>query len=204
MFDGRESTDAAHTHSPIGGQGLNLGVQDAMNLGWKLAAVIKGQASDVLLDTYHTERHPVAANALQLAKAQTALIKPGTQIQALRDVLAPIISMTEVTLHFASQLSGLGLSYDLGERIHPLLGVRMPHVKCSSAGEYKHISDFQHHGDFILLNFPESDLELPDDLRNKIKIINVESLGSDYVTNFIRVGIKLSNRDYCSIIVRIS
>ncbi|WP_067834953.1 FAD-dependent monooxygenase [Nocardia lijiangensis] len=119
--------DAAHTHSPIGGQGLNLGIQDAVNLGWKLAAVLDHASADSLLDTYHEERHPIAATVLRLTKAQTALIKPGRQNDALRDVIADILTVPEVCLRLSGILSGLDLRYPLGDT-HPLLGRRMPNL----------------------------------------------------------------------------
>ncbi|WP_431953890.1 FAD-dependent monooxygenase [Nocardia lijiangensis] len=122
--------DAAHTHSPIGGQGLNLGIQDAVNLGWKLAAVLDNASPDSLLDTYHEERHPIAATVLRLTKAQTALIKPGRQNDALRDVIADILTVPEVCLRLSGILSGLDLRYPLGDT-HPLLGRRMPNLALS-------------------------------------------------------------------------
>jgi 2-polyprenyl-6-methoxyphenol hydroxylase-like FAD-dependent oxidoreductase len=119
--------DAAHTHSPIGGQGLNLGIQDAVNLGWKLAAVLEGGAPHGLLDSYHQERHPIGATVLQLAKAQTTLIKPGRQNDALRGVIADLLTVPEVCLRLSGILSGLNLRYPLGDS-HPLLGRRMPNL----------------------------------------------------------------------------
>lgn len=117
--------DAAHTHAPIGGQGLNLGIQDAVNLGWKLAAVLGHAAPDSLLDTYHEERHAIAATVLRLTRAQTALIKPGRQNDDLRDVVADILTVPQVCLQLSGILSGLDLRYPLGDT-HPLLGRRMP------------------------------------------------------------------------------
>ncbi|MEV0030230.1 FAD-dependent monooxygenase [Nocardia sp. NPDC050793] len=119
--------DAGHTHSPIGGQGLNLGIQDAVNLGWKLAAVLNGSVSDALLDTYNQERHPIAAAVLQLTKAQTALIKPGAQNDALRAVVADMLAVPETCLRIGGILSGLNLRYPLGDT-HPLVGRRMPNL----------------------------------------------------------------------------
>lgn len=113
--------DAAHTHSPIGGQGLNLGIQDAVNLGWKLAAACRGRAPPPLLDSYHDERHPIASEVLRLAKAQTALIKPGAQIDALRSVVAQTLEVPAVTRELAGFLSGLDLRYPWGQT-HPLVG----------------------------------------------------------------------------------
>jgi 3-(3-hydroxy-phenyl)propionate hydroxylase len=117
--------DAAHVHYPVGGQGLNIGVQDAVNLGWKLAQVINGTSPDSLLDTYHAERHPVAARVLRNTMAQTALLRSDDRIDALRDVISELLSMGEPRKRFAGMMSGLDIHYDLGEG-HPLLGRRMP------------------------------------------------------------------------------
>ncbi len=117
--------DAAHIHSPMGGQGLNLGVQDAVNLGWKLAQVVKGISPDSLLDTYHAERHPIGARVLRTTMAQVALTRVDDRTEALRDSVAELLAMDEPRRRFAAMLSGLDISYDLGEG-HPLLGRRMP------------------------------------------------------------------------------
>jgi len=119
--------DAAHTHTPIGGQGLNVGIQDAVNLGWKLATVLNGDASDALLDTYHHERWPVAAAALKQSMAQTELVKPGPRRAAIRDVFESLLTNPTTVLQLSSELSGLGLRYPLGEG-HPLLGRRLPNL----------------------------------------------------------------------------
>jgi 3-(3-hydroxy-phenyl)propionate hydroxylase len=119
--------DAAHVHYPIGGQGLNLGVQDAVNLGWKLAQVVRGVSDERLLDTYHAERHPVAARVLQNTLAQTALTRSDPQTDALRSTLAELLRMDEPRRRFAAMVSGLDIHYDLGDG-HPLLGRRMPDV----------------------------------------------------------------------------
>ena len=117
--------DAAHVHSPVGGQGLNMGVHDAVNLGWKLAQVVKGISPDSLLDTYHEERHPVAARALRGTMAQVALMRPDDRIEAVRDTVAELLSMDEPRKRFAAWMVGLDIHYDLGAG-HPLLGRRMP------------------------------------------------------------------------------
>jgi 2-polyprenyl-6-methoxyphenol hydroxylase-like FAD-dependent oxidoreductase len=117
--------DAAHVHSPVGGQGLNTGVQDAVNLGWKLAQVVKGISPDGLLDTYHAERHPVGARVLRNTMAQVALMRVDDRIEALRDTVSELLSMDEPRKRFAAVMSGLEIHYDLGEG-HPLLGRRMP------------------------------------------------------------------------------
>jgi 2-polyprenyl-6-methoxyphenol hydroxylase-like FAD-dependent oxidoreductase len=124
--------DAAHVHSPIGGQGLNTGVQDAVNLGWKLAQVVNDTSPESLLDTYHAERHPVAARVLQTTMAQTALTRANPRTDALRDTVAELMSMDEPRKRLAGMLSGLDIHYDLGEG-HPLLGRRMPDLELVTA-----------------------------------------------------------------------
>jgi len=117
--------DAAHVHPPQGGQGLNTGVQDAVNLGWKLAQVVEGRSPDSLLDTYHAERHPVGARVLHNTSAQVALGRPDERHQALRDTMTELLGMDEPRRRIAAELCALDVHYDLGEG-HPLLGRRMP------------------------------------------------------------------------------
>lgn len=117
--------DAAHVHPPLGGQGLNLGVQDAVNLGWKLAQVVAGLTSGALLDTYHAERHPVAARVLRNTMAQVALRRTDTRSRALRGMFAELLQVDEARRRLAAEMSGLDVRYDLGAG-HPLLGRRMP------------------------------------------------------------------------------
>lgn len=117
--------DAAHVHPPMGGQGLNLGVQDAVNLGWKLAQVVQGVSADTLLDTYHHERHPVAARVLQNTMAQVALRRTDTRTTALAARVADWLALHEPRVHLAAEISGLDVHYALGDG-HPLLGRRMP------------------------------------------------------------------------------
>ena len=118
--------DSAHVHYPAGGQGLNIGVQDAVNLGWKLAQVVKGTSPESLLDTYHAERHPIAARVLQNTMAQVALMRPGDdRAKALRETVSDLLQMDEPRKRFAAEMSGLGIHYDLGDG-HPLLGRRVP------------------------------------------------------------------------------
>jgi 3-(3-hydroxy-phenyl)propionate hydroxylase len=124
--------DAAHVHSPIGGQGLNTGVQDAVNLGWKLAQVVNGSSPEILLDTYHAERHPVGARVLQTTMAQTALTLANPRTDALRDTIAELLGMDEPRKRVAGMLCGLDIHYDLGEG-HPLLGRRMPDLDLVTA-----------------------------------------------------------------------
>ncbi|HVW92700.1 MAG TPA: FAD-dependent monooxygenase [Devosia sp.] len=117
--------DAAHIHYPAGGQGLNIGVHDAVNLGWKLAQVVKGTAPEGLLDSYHADRHPADARVLQATMAAGMLQRPGARIKAVRSAMADLLGIDEARKRFAGMLSGLDLRYDLGEG-HPLLGRRMP------------------------------------------------------------------------------
>ncbi|HEX3368022.1 MAG TPA: FAD-dependent monooxygenase, partial [Candidatus Cybelea sp.] len=120
--------DAAHVHPPDGGQGLNTGVQDAVNLGWKLAQVIKRTSPESLLETYHAERHPVGARATRHAMASMPLRSGDARAAALRDIISELLIMEEPRKHVAGMLSGLDIRYDLGEG-HPLLGRRMPDLE---------------------------------------------------------------------------
>jgi 2-polyprenyl-6-methoxyphenol hydroxylase-like FAD-dependent oxidoreductase len=147
--------DAAHVHSPAGGQGLNTGVQDAVNLGWKLAQVVKRTSPDSLLDTYHAERHPVAARVLRNTMAQTALIRPAdARLEALRETVAELLSMDEPRKRFAAMLSGLDIHYDLGEG-HPLLGRRMPDLDLVTTDGPLRVFTLLHDARPVLLNLGE-------------------------------------------------
>jgi len=146
--------DAAHVHYPAGGQGLNLGVQDAVNLGWKLAQVVDGTSPESLLDTYHAERHPVTARTLRHTMAQTALNRPDPRIEAVRDALGEVLSMDEPRKHFGGLLSGLDIHYDLGEG-HPLLGRRMPDLDLVTAGGPVRAYSLLHDARPVLLNLGE-------------------------------------------------
>ncbi len=124
--------DAAHVHYPVGGQGLNIGVQDAVNLGWKLAQVVKKTSPEDLLDTYHTERHPVGARVLRDTMAQVALLRTDDRTNALREIMSEILRMDEPRKRLGGMMSGLDIHYDLGEG-HPLLGRRMPDLDLVTA-----------------------------------------------------------------------
>jgi 2-polyprenyl-6-methoxyphenol hydroxylase-like FAD-dependent oxidoreductase len=124
--------DAAHIHSPAGGQGLNTGLQDAVNLGWKLARVVTGTSPESLLDTYHSERHPVGARVLRNTMAQVALMRSDDRTQALHGMTAELLALSEPRKRIAGMISGLDIHYDLGEG-HPLLGRRMPDVDLVTA-----------------------------------------------------------------------
>jgi 2-polyprenyl-6-methoxyphenol hydroxylase-like FAD-dependent oxidoreductase len=119
--------DAGHTHTPVGGQGLNLGIQDAVNLGWKLAAVLRGDAADRLLDTYHEERYPAGTAALKWSMAQTEVLKPGPRRAAIREVFDDLLAIPDAGAQICAGISGLGLRYPLGEQ-HPLVGRRLPNL----------------------------------------------------------------------------
>jgi 2-polyprenyl-6-methoxyphenol hydroxylase-like FAD-dependent oxidoreductase len=143
--------DAAHVHPPQGGQGLNTGVQDAVNLGWKLAQVVNGTSPDVFLDTYHAERHPVGARVQHNALAQNVLRDGGERIDALRDTISDLLSMAEPRKRFAGMISGLDIRYDLGEG-HPLLGRRMPDLDLVSADGPPRVFALLHDARPVLLN----------------------------------------------------
>ena len=146
--------DAAHVHSPVGGQGLNTGVQDAVNLGWKLAQVAHRTAPESLLDTYHAERHPIAARVLRTTMAQTALMRVDDRIEALRDTMAELLGMDEPRRRFAAMMSGLDIQYDLGEG-HPLLGRRMPDLDLVTTNGPLRVFTLLHHARPVLLNLGE-------------------------------------------------
>jgi hypothetical protein len=146
--------DAAHVHHPVGGQGLNTGVQDAVNLGWKLAQVVKQTSPDSLLDTYHAERHPVAARVLRNSLAQMALLRPDDRIRAVRDTISELLSMDEPRKRFAAMMSGLDIRYDLGAG-HPLLGRRMPDLDLVTANGPVRAYTLLHDARPVLLNLGE-------------------------------------------------
>jgi 2-polyprenyl-6-methoxyphenol hydroxylase-like FAD-dependent oxidoreductase len=143
--------DAAHVHYPAGGQGLNIGVQDAVNLGWKLAQVVSGTSPASLLDTYEAERHPVAARVLQSTMAQTALLRSDDRIGALRDIVAELLGMDEPRKRLGGMLSGLELHYDLGEG-HPLLGRRIPDLDLATGEGPVRLFTLLHDARPLLLN----------------------------------------------------
>jgi 2-polyprenyl-6-methoxyphenol hydroxylase-like FAD-dependent oxidoreductase len=143
--------DAAHVHYPAGGQGLSLGVQDAVNLGWKLAQVVNGTSPESLLDTYHAERHPVAARALNYTMAQAELQRHDDRMNALVDLVSELASMDEPRKRLAGLISGLDIHYDLGEG-HPLLGRRMPDLDLITADGPLRVFELLHDARLLLLN----------------------------------------------------
>jgi 2-polyprenyl-6-methoxyphenol hydroxylase-like FAD-dependent oxidoreductase len=142
--------DAAHIHSPVGGQGLNTGVQDAVNLGWKLAEVVHGTSPESLLDSYEAERHPVAARVLRLTMAAVALMRTDERTAALRETVAGLMGMDEPRRRLAGMLSGLDIHYDLGAG-HPLLGRRMPDLDLVTAEGATRVSVLLHDARPVLL-----------------------------------------------------
>ena len=146
--------DAAHVHPPHGGQGLNTGVQDAVNLGWKLAQVANGTSPEGLLDTYHAERHPVGARVLQNTMAQIALINPDDRHEALRETMTELLGMDEPRRRIAAMLCALDVHYDLGEGL-PLLGRRMPDLDLVTADGPLRVFTLLHDARPVLLNLGE-------------------------------------------------
>jgi len=146
--------DSAHIHYPAGGQGLSLGVQDAVNLGWKLAQVVKGTSPESLLDSYHQERHPVAARALQHTLAQAALQRRDERMKALVDEVSELSRMDEPRKRIAGAISGLDIHYDLGEG-HPLLGRRMPDLDLTTPDGPLRVYELLREAKPVLLNLGE-------------------------------------------------
>ncbi|MCU1436138.1 MAG: hypothetical protein JWR71_2863, partial [Pseudarthrobacter sp.] len=143
--------DAAHIHSPSGGQGIGLGIQDAVNLGWKLAQVVRGMAPDSLLDTYHAERHPAGARALKHTMAQAVMQRADPRVGALADTVAGLLDIDEVRKRLGGLISGLDVRYDVGEG-HPLLGRRMPDLDVVTAAGPLRVFTLLHHARAVLLN----------------------------------------------------
>jgi len=146
--------DAAHVHAPDGGQGLNTGVQDAVNLGWKLAQVVNGTAPEGLLDTYHSERHPVAARVLRTTMAHVALRRQDDRTEALRGTIAELLAADEARNGFAAMMFGLDIHYDIGVG-HPLLGRRMPDLDLVIADGPLRVFTLLHDARPVLLNLGE-------------------------------------------------
>jgi 3-(3-hydroxy-phenyl)propionate hydroxylase len=146
--------DAAHVHSPAGGQGLNIGVQDAVNLGWKLAQVVTGTSPESLLDTYQAERHPIGARVLKLTMAQNALNGRDERTNALRETVSELLKMDEPRKRYAAMMSGLDIHYDLGTG-HPLLGRRMPDLDLVTESGPRRVFTLLHAARPVLLNLGE-------------------------------------------------
>ncbi len=163
--------DAAHVHPPQGGQGLNTGVQDAVNLGWKLAQVVNKTSPESLLDTYHAERHPVGARVLHNTMAQVSLSNPDDRHQALRDTMTELLSIDEPRRRIAGMISGLDIHYDLGEG-HPLLGRRMPDLDLHTADGPTRVFTLLHEARPVLLNLGEPGGFDISPRANRVRLVN--------------------------------
>jgi 2-polyprenyl-6-methoxyphenol hydroxylase-like FAD-dependent oxidoreductase len=169
--------DAAHVHYPVGGEGLGIGVQDAVNLGWKLAQVVNETSPESLLDTYHAERHPVAARVLRNTMAQTALLRSDERIEALRDTMTELLSMDEPRKRFAAMMSGLDIHYDLGEG-HPLVGRRMPDLDLITAKGPLRVFTLLHDARPVLLNLGELGGFDITPWADRVQLIDAEYVGT--------------------------
>jgi 3-(3-hydroxy-phenyl)propionate hydroxylase len=168
--------DSAHVHGPTGGQGLNIGVQDAVNLGWKLAQVVRGVAPDSLLDTYHAERHPVGARVLKLTLAQTALMRGDERTKALHENMSELLSMDEPRKRYAAMMSGLDIRYDLGEG-HPLLGRRMPDLDLATESGSRRVFTLLHDGRPLFLNLAPSGVFDIEPWADRVKRVDARYVG---------------------------
>ena len=168
--------DSAHVHYPAGGQGLSLGVGDAVNLGWKLAQVVNGTSTEALLDTYHDERHPVAARAIQHTMAQAALQRRDERMQALVDVVSELAGMDEPRKRLAGIISGLDIHYDLGEG-HPLLGRRMPDLDLVTADGPLRVFELLHDANPVLLRLGEPGGFDINPWADRVQLIGAEYVG---------------------------
>jgi hypothetical protein len=162
--------DAAHIHFPAGGQGIGLGIQDAVNLGWKLAQVVTGVSPAGLLDTYSAERHPADARALQLTMAMGVLQRPDARTAAVRDLMTELMDMDEPRRHVAGLLSGLDVRYDLGEG-HPLLGRRMPDLDLVTADGPVRVFTLLHRARPVLLDLGAPGSVDPGPWRDRVQLV---------------------------------
>jgi 2-polyprenyl-6-methoxyphenol hydroxylase-like FAD-dependent oxidoreductase len=171
--------DAAHVHHPVGGQGLNTGIQDAVNLGWKLALVANGSAPDTLLDSYHRERHPVAARVLRNTMAQMQLLRhpDDDRTKALRDIVSELLAMDEPRRRFAAMMSGLDIHYDLGSE-YPLIGRRMPDLDVAAADGPLQVFSLLHHGRAALINFGEPGIVEVSGWADRIRLVDAKYAGT--------------------------
>jgi len=168
--------DAAHVHSPVGGQGLNIGVQDAVNLGWKLAQVVNGTSPESLLDTYQAERHPIGARVLKSTMAQTALNRGDERMKALWETMSELLKMDEPRKRYAAMMSGLDIRYDLGTG-HPLLGRRMPDLDLVTANGPRRVFTLLHDARPVLLNLGEPGAFDITPWANRVRLIDARYAG---------------------------
>ena len=169
--------DAAHIHAPSGGQGIGLGIQDAVNLGWKLAQVVKGISPDSLLDSYHAERHPVEARVLKHTMAQSVVQRADPRVGALSDMVSDLLSIDEARRRLAGLISGLDVRYDLGEG-HPLLGRRMPDLDLVTVEGPLRVYQLLHHARAVLLNLGEPGSVDTGPWRDRVQSVNASYDGT--------------------------
>jgi 2-polyprenyl-6-methoxyphenol hydroxylase-like FAD-dependent oxidoreductase len=169
--------DAAHVHYPVGGQGLQIGVQDAVNLGWKLAQVVHGTSLESLLETYQDERHPVAARVLQSTMAQTALTRSDARLDALRDILSGLLGLDEPRKQLAGMISGLDVHYDVGAG-HPLLGRRMPDLDLATSDGPLRVFGLLHDARPVLLDLGEPGRLDITPWADRVKLVGAGHAGS--------------------------
>jgi 2-polyprenyl-6-methoxyphenol hydroxylase-like FAD-dependent oxidoreductase len=169
--------DAAHVHPPDGGQGLQTGVQDAVNLGWKLAQVVKGTSPESLLDTYHAERHPIGARVLRNTMASIVLRREDERTKALRDTIAELLGMDEPRRRFAAMMSSLDIHYDLGDG-HPLLGRRMPDLDLVTENGPLRVFSLLHGARPVLLNLGEPNAFDITPWADRVQLIDAKYVGT--------------------------
>ena len=169
--------DAAHVHSPKGGQGLNIGVQDAVNLGWKLAQVVLGTSPESLLDTYHAERHPVGARVLRNTMALTALDGSDDRIEALREMISELLQKDETRKQYVAMASGLDIHYDFGKG-HRLLGRRMPDLDLVTSEGRLRVFTLLHDARPVLLNLGEPGGIDIAPWASRVKLIDAKYVGA--------------------------
>jgi 3-(3-hydroxy-phenyl)propionate hydroxylase len=168
--------DAAHVHYPVGGQGLQIGVQDAVNLGWKLAQVVNGTSPESLLDTYHAEQHPVAARVLRATMALTALTRSDARVDALRDTMSDVLGMDGPRRRYAAMMTGLDIRYELGEG-HPLLGRRMPDLEVVTADGPARVYTLLHDARPVLLNLGEAGAVDITPWADRVRLVDADHAG---------------------------
>ncbi len=169
--------DAAHVHYPAGGQGLNIGVQDAVNLGWKLAQVVKGVSPECLLNTYQSERHPIAARVLQNTLAQVALLRRDDRSQAAWKIVSDLLQMDEPRKRLAAEMSGLGIHYDFGDG-HPLLGRRMPDLDLVTANGPLRVFRLLRNARPVILNLSEPGRFDITPWADRVQLIDAKYIGT--------------------------
>ena len=167
--------DAAHVHAPFGGQGLNLGVQDSVNLGWKLARVIRGTSPTALLDTYHAERHPVAARVMHNTMAQQALRATDDRTAALHSIVADLLALDEPRTHIAGMISGLDIHYGTDDG-HPMIGRRVPDLELTTAHGSTRLYEHLRHAEPLLVNL-DTIAEFDTSRRDRIRRIDATCVG---------------------------